>query len=495
MFDPFEKDILTISSSLRQNDTSSVSLTEYYLERIDLYDRKGPCLNSIIACNPHALDDAGKLDEERKAGKIRSVLHGIPIVIKDNIDFAGMPTTAGSLVLEHSYPAEDAFIIKKLREAGAVIIAKTSLTEFARHGVTVNSLIGQTRNPYDLERTPGGSSGGTGAAVAANMAAAGLGSDTVNSIRSPASANNLAGIRPTTGLLSRRGLVPCSCTQDTAGPLARTVADAAVLLGICAGHDPADPKTAEQTDRYHGYPKSPLADYLKSITKHGAKDKKIGLLQNNFGEHPDVLAVMERTITVLRELGASIVPLSVPEFESSLLIRTCDVQLFETKPCLNSYLESIPECPIKNINDLVTSGKLHKSIYDDMKSCAELANPMEQNEYFVRLFRINQKRSLAFQIMAEHELDAFLYPHQQILVEPIVNQSQRGRNGILASVIGFPAITLPGGFSKPDKTAPLGVPIGIEFMARPYKEQTLFEIASAFEFHSPYRTAPVSSPQ
>jgi len=494
MFDPFEKDILTISNSIQNNDTTSVSLTEYFLERIDLYDRKGPCLNSIIACNPRVLDEAKKLDKERQAGKIRSILHGIPVVIKDNIDFAGMPATAGSLALENSYPVYDAFIIKKLREAGAVIIAKTSLTEFARHGVTVNSLIGQTRNPYDLSRTPGGSSGGTGAAVAANLAVAGLGTDTVNSIRSPASANNLVGIRPTTGLLSRIGLIPCSGTQDTAGPLARTVADAAILLGICAGYDPADPKTAEQTGREHCDTESQNADYLKSITKKGAKDKRIGLIQNNFGDHPDVLAVMDHAINVLRELGANIVPLSVPEFESSALLKSCDTQLFETKPCINKYFDSIPECPVKNLNDLVSGGKLHKSIYDDMKSCAEIENPMEQSEYFVRLYRISQKRALAFQIMAEHKLDAFLYPHQQIPAEPIVNQSQRGRNGILASIIGFPAITLPGGFSKPDQTAPLGVPIGIEFMARPYKEQTLFEIASAFEFYSPHRSAPVSTP-
>ena len=472
---------------MEQNETSSVSLTEYYLKRIDLYDKKGPCLNAIISCNPKALDDARKLDEERKTGKVRSVLHGIPVLIKDNIDTAGMPTTMGSLTMENSRPAEDAFIVKKLKEAGAVILAKTSLTEFARHGITVNSLLGYTLNPYDLERTPGGSSGGTGAALAANMAVAGLGTDTVNSIRSPASANNLVGIRPTTGLLSRRGILPGSCTLDTAGPMARTVADAAILLGICAAYDPADPKTSEQINRSH-------VDYLKFITKDGVKGKRIGLIQDNFGNYPDVLAVMERTIATLRELGAKTVPLSIPEFETASLHKSFDIKLYETKPLINEYFESIPACPIKNIDDLVKSANLHKSVYDDFKSCAEMENPMEQAAYYEQLHRINQKRVLAYQIMAENELDAFLYPHQQILVEPVASLMQRGRNGILASLIGFPVITLPGGFSKPEPTAPLGVPIGLDFMARPYEEKTLLEITSGLEHHSPHRAAPVSTP-
>jgi len=249
MFNPLEKDVPALGEAMERGETTAADLVEYYLNRIELYDQQGPCLNAIVCINPNAIADAEKLDEERRAGKVRSKLHGIPIALKDNFDTFDMPTTAGSLPLKDSRPTKDAFVVSKLRQAGAVILAKTNLTEFARHGVTVGSLMGQTLNPYDLTRTPGGSSGGTGAALAANMAAVGMGTDTVNSVRSPSSANSLVGLRPTTGLLSRNGIVPCSSTQDMAGPLARTVTDIAILLDICAGYDSQDEKSAEQIGR------------------------------------------------------------------------------------------------------------------------------------------------------------------------------------------------------------------------------------------------------
>ena len=487
MLEYAEKDISSMSNDMRLGKLTAQSLTEYYLRRIELYDKQGPCLNSIIAVNPHALEDACVLDGERKAGKVRSVLHGIPVVVKDNMNTGDMPTTAGSAALQRSRPAKDAFLVEKLRQAGAIILAKTNLTEFARHGVTVGSLVGQTCNPYDLLRTPGGSSGGTGAAVAANMAAAGLGTDTVNSIRSPSSANSLVGFRPTTGLLSRGGIIPCSCTQDTGGPITKTVSDAVIILDACAGYDPEDPKTAESLGRKRG-------SYLPYLNAQGVRGKRIGLILNNFGCHPEILRIMKRAEDVLRDLGAELIPLDIPEFETVLMNQTCDLQLFETKSCLNIYFQSVPDCPVKDIDELIGSGRLHASIVEDMNRCAHIENPLQQPEYFKRLCTIAEKRSLAYQIMAEHRLDVFLYPHQQILVEAIANQSQNGRNGILAAVLGFPAITLPGGFSEPSEHAPLGIPVGIEFMARPYDEPVLIEIAFGFEQKTRYRLPPVSTP-
>ena len=488
MFEYIEKDIHAISEAMRRGEITAVDLVKSYLKRIELYDKQGPYLNSIIALNPQALEDARVLDEERKANNIRSVLHGIPIVIKDNIDVVNMPTTAGCTVLQNCRPVKDAFVVTKLRQAGAVILAKVNLTEFARHGVSVSSLGGQTRNPYDLTRTPGGSSGGTGAAVAANFAVAGLGTDTVNSVRSPSSACNLVGIRPTTGLLSRSGTVPCALiTQDTVGVLARTVSDAVILLDVCAGYDSEDLKTAETI-------KMKKDSYVPYLDAQGVSGKRIGSLRNIFGCDPEILEIMKNAENTLRRLGAEIVPLEIPEFDTALVFKTCDVQLFETKPYLNAYFQSIPNCSVKDIEELVGSGKLHTSIVDDMTQCARIEDPLQQMEYFKRLNLIAEKRSLAYYTMAEHQLDAFLYPHQQILTEPIINQSQNGRNGVLASVLGFPAIVLPGGFTRPTEHATQGVPVGVEFMARPYDEAALIEIAFGFEQKTRYRIPPASTP-
>ena len=488
MFEYIEKNIHVISEAMGRGEITAVDLVKSYLKRIELYDKQGSHLNSIIAINPSALEDAKMLDEERKANKIRSVLHGIPIVIKDNIDVINMPTTAGCTVLQNSRPANDAFVVTKLRQAGAIILAKVNLTEFARHGVSVSSLGGQTRNPYDLTRTPGGSSGGTGAAVAANFAVAGLGTDTVNSVRSPASACNLVGVRPTTGLLSRSGTIPCAlATQDTTGVLAKTVSDAVILLDVCAGYDADDPKTAEAIKRKKD-------SYMPYLNAQGISGKRIGSLRNIFGCEPEILNIMKNAENILCELGAEIVPLEIPEFDTALVFKTCDVQLFETKPYLNAYLQNIPDCPVKDIKELIASNQLHISIVDDMAQCASIEEPLKQMEYFKRLSLIAEKRSLAYYTMAEHQLDAFLYPHQQILAEPIVNQSQNGRNGVLASVLGFPAIVLPGGFTKPTEHATQGVPVGIEFMARPYDEATLIEIAFGFEQKACYRILPALTP-
>lgn len=478
---PYENNLFQLQLALSNREVSAVELTQYYLDQIKAYDGK---LCAITNLNPSALDQAAALDHERAAGTVRSPLHGIPLLIKDNFDLQGMPTTASCAALKESYPAQDAFVIDRLRRAGALFLGKTNLSEFARHGLTVGSLIGQTHNPYDLTRTPGGSSGGTGAAIAANLAAAGLGSDTVNSIRSPSSANALVGFRPTTGLLSRTGIVPCSSTQDTGGPITRTVEDAAILLNICAGCDPKDAACAPLQNA------SPI-DYTTFLKEDGLCGKRIGLLRTNFGGDPQVNQAMQRAISILQQQGAQLVELEIPALEAGLVFQMCDVQRYETKPLLDAYFSSIPNAPVKSLEALVASGKLHPSIYEDFHACASLSNPLEHPDYQKRLSEIAQRKAVAHRWMTEQRLDALCYPHQQLLVVKIGADNQAGRNGIVAAVLGWPAITVPGGFSAPDETAPIGVPIGVEFMGLPWQEGTLLEIAYSFQQAAPQRRPPV----
>lgn len=486
-FQPLEKSIMELQQAMENNEITSLELTKFYLDRIEEYDKKGPKLNSIVTINSHAIDDAIRLDADRKTKGKYSNLHGIPIVVKDNLNTFDMPTTASSVLLAENRPSEDAFIVNKLRAAGAVILAKTNLSEFACHGFTDGTLIGQTLNPYDLTRTPGGSSGGTGTAVAANFAAAGIGTDTVNSVRSPASATNLVGFRPSTGLLSRGGIIPVTETQDTAGILTRSVSDAAILLDICVGFDPEDKVSAEQIKHV---PPS-YTDFLKA---DGLRNKRLGLLLNTMGNDAEVNQIMEESIKLMRENGAEIITIDVPEFEMSRLNKECDVQYYEFKEQFDKFFAKSPNCPVPNFQYLADSGKLHPAIEDFIKKCAEVVNPKELEGYKNKLLNIIRNRNIAYYVMAKYELDALVYPHQNILVQHVGLQSQQGRNGLLASTIGFPAVTVPAGFSRETDEAPIGVPVGIEFMARRWDEPTLFEIAYGFEQLLGSRRLPPTTP-
>lgn len=486
-FQPLEKSIMELQQAMENNEISSLELTKFYLDRIEAYDKKGPELNSIVTINSKAIDDAIRMDAYRKTNGKLSDLHGIPIVIKDNLNTFDMPTTASSVLLAENRPSDDAFIVNKLRESGAVIIAKTNLSEFACHGFTDGTLIGQTLNPYDLTRTPGGSSGGTGTAVAANFAAGGLGTDTVNSVRSPASATNLVGFRPSTGLLSRRGIIPVTETQDTAGTLTRSVADAAIILDLCVGFDPEDKVSAEQIKHV---PQS-YTDHLRS---DGLRNKRLGLLSNALGSDTEVNKIMEESINLMRENGAEIIAIDVPEFEMSRLGKECDVQNYEFKEQLDKYFEKSSNCPVPNFQFLADSGKLYPTIVKFIKSCSEVVNPSEMDGYKNNLLNIYRNRNIAYFIMAKYKLDAIVYPHQNILVQLVGLHSQNGRNGMLASTLGFPAVTVPAGFSAQTDDAPIGVPIGIEFMARRWDEPVLFEIAYAFEQLSGSRRLPPMTP-
>jgi amidase len=486
---PFHLDEATISdvhAAYKSGALTSVELVQAYLDRIQACDQAGPKLNVVIFLNPRALEEAAALDKYfRRTGKFVGPLHGIPVLLKDNVNTKDMPTTGGSLSLAGYTPATDAVITQKLRSAGAIILAKVNLHEFAIWGETVSSIQGQTLNPYDLTRTPGGSSGGTGAGVAANFAMAGIGTDTVNSIRSPASANSIVGIRPTVGLVSRAGVIPYSFTQDAAGPLARTVTDAAKLLNVLIGYDPDDPATAWSVGNTE-------EDYTRFLKSNGLRGKRIGVLRSFFGAapiHSEVNVVANHALDDLKKSGATMVELNTPDLDSGTITSELSVHLYELKPALNAYLAA-GNAPVKSLEEIISSGKFHPNIRDNITKSQGLEL---DDGYRLRLQRRAELQQRVMKIMADERLDAIVFPHQKRLVVPI-GEIQVERNGALGAVTGFPSIVVPGGFSRPTPTATLGVPVGIEFLGRPWSEKLLIEIGYGYEQATKHRRPPPTIP-
>ncbi|MCX7780271.1 MAG: amidase family protein [Negativicutes bacterium] len=481
-----EATVSQLKKAIREGQLTCRQLAETYLARIEAYDQKGPAINAVIAVNPNAVQIAEEADRRYKAGEDLPLL-GIPVLLKDNIDTADMATTAGSACLAGFTPAADAFITKKLKDAGALILAKVNLHEFAVWGETASSIAGQTLNPYDLTRTPGGSSGGTGAAIAANMGSVGIGTDTINSVRSPASANCLVGFRPTLGLVSRHGIIPYSLTQDTAGPITRTVDDAAAVLSVITGYDPRDGKTAWSIG------KAP-ASYLPFLDPQGLKNSRIGVLRSFFGSQPvhaEVNRIMDNSLRLIEEAGGILIDL--PEtLDSNQIVQEISVHLYDLEKDLDSYLSALGDkAAVHSLKDVIASGKYHPGIGENIKTAVTLdPNSLTYKE---RLLRQTHLRDQVMKWMADYGLDAIVYPHQKRLVVK-VGEAQVDRNGSLAAVTGFPAITVPAGFSTPTPEAPLGVPVGIEFIGRPWSEPILFKIAYGFEQTSRVRRPPQSTP-
>lgn len=451
---------------LANGDLTCEAVVQEYLDRIDKFDKQGPALNSIIYINPNALEEARAMDEWFKAEGLVGPLHGVPVLLKDNVETSDMPTTAGSLSLEGYMSEKNARIVEKMKAAGAIIIAKTNLHEFAIWGETISSILGQTKNPYDLTRTPGGSSGGTGAGIAANLGMIGIGTDTINSIRSPASANNLVGIRPTVGLVSKEGVVPYSNTQDAAGPICRTVEDAAKFLDVL-----------KEDKKPLGY----------SLNKDGLKNKNIGVLKSFFGsgkEHVATNNVMTEAMTVLHKHGAKLIMLD-EGFDASNLVKDVSVHLHDFKDHLNGYLSNLnADAPLHSVEELIESGKFHEGIQDNLLKANALSTGTEAYQS-----RLNKRDILIQEILAlmdKHNLDALLYPHQKQLVCKI-GGSQNERNGVLGSVSGFPSICVPAGFTPPNEMAPVGVPVGMELLGRPNSERALIEMAYSYEQHAKVR--------
>ncbi len=463
-------------------------LTRAYLDRIEAYNLKGPALHAILTVNPNAMTTAAEMDRRYRTDPASvGPLFCIPLVLKDNFNTFDMPTSGGNIRMKASQPDADAFAVAKLRQAGALILAKTNLQELARGGLSVSSLGGQVRNPYDLTRTPGGSSGGTGAAVAANLAVAGTGSDTGQSIRSPAAANNLVGVRPTRGLVSRHGVIPNSLTQDEIGPIARTVRDAALILDVMAGYDPDDPVTA------FGVGHKP-ASYTRLFSPGALSSARIGVMRNLFGKaerHREVNRVMESVAAKMRELGAVLVPFDLPAYDR--LMGNVATDTLEARTAMDRYFASLPaSAPIHSFAELVAtkSSVVQKTLEAELAVADGLNSPL----YKDRMLNRDALRLAVAKAMADLNLDAILYPMQKILVVPIGSEDQAERNGTLSNGTGFPAVTFPAGFSTPSDSAPLGVPVGAELLGRDYSEDQLLAYADAFEQAAHVRKPPASTP-
>lgn len=486
-FDLMEATVAQIHAAMREGTLTCRELVEAYLDRIEAYDQKGPAINSVITINPHALGEADACDAYFEAnGEFCGPLHGIPVMLKDNFNTVDMQTTAGSVALKGWVPPTDSFVTKRIRDSGAIILAKTNLHEFAIWGESISSILGQAVNPYDPTRTPGGSSGGTGATIASNIGVIGLGTDTINSIRSPASANSLVGIRPTIGLVSRAGIVPYSLTQDTAGPICRTVEDAARCLDVIAGYDPDDAETSWCIGKIP-------ASYLDSLNVDGLKGRRIGVLKSLFGKeeiNSSTNEVLRNAMKVFEENGATLVPIE-DDIDQPWLTSETSVHLDDFEHDLNGYLDKLPpEWPIHSMREVLEKGLFHPFSEGNMRDAMKLG--VGTPRYLEKMYNKIGVRTHILKIMADLQLDAMIYPHQQQLVCKIGGNQQQ-RNGVLCSSTGFPSIAVPAGFA-PDENAPIGVPVGMEIIGRPWSEPLLIEIAYSFEQHSHFRRPPVSTP-
>jgi Asp-tRNA(Asn)/Glu-tRNA(Gln) amidotransferase A subunit family amidase len=479
-FEVHEQSILDLQGAMQAGRVTSRGLVESYLARIQAYDQAGPRLNSMVMTNPRARDEADVMDRERADKKVRGPLHGIPVLIKDNYDTADMPTSGGALGLATLQPRGDAFQVKKLRDAGAVILGKTTMHELAAGITTVSSLTGQTRNPYDLFRVPGGSSGGTGAAIGASFAAAGMGSDTCGSIRIPAANQNLVGLRGTHGLSSRSGVMPLSSTQDIAGPLARTVTDLAIVLDATVGEDPADAITKESAGRI---PKS----YREALVADGLKGARIGVLRALWGTAPEdeeVAGILRKALDGFKAQGAEVMDVTVPGLDD--LLRDSSVIGDEFKFDLAAYLAKIPNAPVKSLGDVIDRG-LHHAELDATFRLRNQPEKRETEHYRQAMIKRRTLRAAVLATLEELRVDALAYP--TLRRKPaLIGEAQGGTNCQLSATTGLPAIAMPAGFSND------GLPIALELLGGAWEEAKLLKYAYAWEQATKPRRAPFSTP-
>ncbi len=491
----FELDEWTIADlqkAMQSGQTNAYMLAEMYLARIQEIDKAGPKINAIIEVNPEALTIADALDKERKEKGARGPLHGIPVLIKDNIDTADkMSTTAGSLALLDSRPLKDAFVAAQLRKAGAVILGKTNLTEWAniRSSHSTSGWSGRgglTRNPYALDRNPCGSSSGTGAAIASNLAVVGVGTETDGSVVCPSSVNGICGLKPTVGLVSRSGIIPISHTQDTAGPMARTVRDLAILLNAMAGIDDEDGATAASKGKA-------LPDYTKYLDADGLKGARLGIVRKYFGFHDGVDDLMSKAIAAMKAASAEIVdPADIPtigKFDDSEMT----VFLYELKADLAAYFARLgPNAPMKSLKDVIDFNERNRDkempyFGQDIFLKSEQKGPLTSKEYVEALAK-NQRMTRSGGIdlvMNKYKLDALVAPTSgpAWLTDLINGDHSAGGSSNSAAVAGYPNINVPAGFVS-------GLPVGISFFGRAWSEPTLLKIAYAFEQISKARQKP-----
>jgi len=491
-FELAEITIPELQDGMKSGKFTAHALAEKYLARIDELDKRGPAVNAVIELNPDALSIADALDQEQKAKGPRGPLHGIPVLIKDNIDTADrMMTTAGSLSLVGSKPPKDSFVAQKLRAAGAVILGKTNLSEWAnsRSSHSTSGWSGRgglTRNPYALDRNACGSSSGTGAGISANFAVAGIGTETDGSIVCPSSSNGLAGIKPTVGLVSRSGIIPISHSQDGAGPMCRTVRDAAILLGALTGVDPEDAATSASSSKAQ-------TDYAQYCDPNGLKGARIGVGRKYFGISDAVDALMNETLDVLKKQGATLVdPADIETFgkfdDSEGL-----VLLYELKADLNAYLARLgPNAPVKTLKDVIEFNERNRQkempyFGQDLLIKAEAKGPLTDKEYLEALTKNHQLagKDGIDALMDKHQLDAIVAPTggPAWLTDLITGDHFTGGSSNAAAVAGYPNINVTAGYVS-------GMPVGISFFGRAWSEPTLIKLAYSFEQATKARQAP-----
>jgi amidase len=491
----FEFDEITIGelqAGMTAGKFSARSIAEKYLARIDQVDKQGPALNSVIEVNPDALSIAESLDKERKGKGPRGPLHGIPVMIKDNMDTADrMMTTAGSLALVGSKPPKDSGVAQKLREAGAVILCKTNLSEWANirseHSTSGwSGRGGQTKNPYSLDRNPCGSSSGSGAGVSANLAAAAIGTETDGSIVCPSGTNGVVGIKPTVGLISRTGIIPISHSQDTPGPMCRSVRDAATLLGALTGIDTEDAATSDSREHFY-------ADYTQFLKTDGLRGARIGVLRRAFGRNPAVDKIMESALAAMKEQGAILVDPATIETAGKFGDSEFTVLLYELKSDLNAYLARRgPNAPVKTLKDVIDFNEQNREkempfFGQDTFLKAQEKGPLTTQEYLDALQKNHQlaRKEGINATMDKDHLDAIVAPTggPAWLIDHVDGDSLGGGSSSAAAVAGYPNITVPTGFV-------FGLPVGISFFGRAWSEPVLIRLAYAFEQATKVRKPP-----
>ena len=476
-FDVVEAGIAELQQALNAGDVSSVELVDRYLERIAAYDQQGPALNSIIRINPDARQRAAALDEERRRSGPRGPLHGIPILVKDNYNTTHMPTSNGTVALAGFIPNANATQIDKLLDAGVIILAKTTLHEYARGITTISSLSGQTLNPYDIRRVPGGSSGGTGAAVAASFGAAGLGSDTCGSIRIPSAFNNLFGLRPSKGLSSIHGVVPLSHTQDVAGPLARSLDDLAIVLDTVVGYDPNDEATAVMRSRPH-------PQFRRNLATIAAAELRLGKLTSAFDDTGDgVLGPVEQALAWYEEQGARLIDVEIPGL-GELLAGSALIG-HEFRVDFEGYLRQFGSTEITDLQAIVENGLYHLSLEQSMSRSLE--TEFDEEAYAAAVARRKDVSAAIERVFLDHDLDAIVYP-TVIRSQVFAGEPQPGSQCRLAAHSGHPALSMPVGFSD------RGLPVGMELLGMPFQDARLLAIAYPYEQATAPRQAPPTTP-
>ncbi len=484
--------ISELAARLATGDLSATILADYYLERIGAYDQSGPNLNAVLTLNPEAMDEAAALDQEIRTNGPRSRLHGVPVLLKDNIATVGpMATTAGSRALKGAVANRDAHIVMLLKQAGALILGKTNMSEWANFRSSNSSsgwssLGGQTRNPYSLDRSPGGSSAGSGVAVAADFCTVAVGTETDGSIVSPSSLNGIVGIKPTVGLVSRSGIIPISASQDTAGPMARNVADAAMLLNVLAGSDPEDAASSGADQRRE-------PDYTEFVRNDGLAGARIGVARNYCRINDHVDAIFETALETIAKAGAEVVdPVSLPKVEE-ISGHERRVLVYEFKDGVNAYLkEYLKDFPIQSLADIIKFNHDHAEqvmpyFGQDILLKSEQSGPLSDETYITARAacrRLGRADGID-KTLADHNLDALVAPSRTLAwpIDWATGDGRRGGSSTVPAIAGYPMISVPMGYA-------FGMPAGLSFFAGAYAEGRLIQLASGFEHVAQMRRQP-----